>query len=121
MDKLQTMMEMQKQFQERVGFNFETMSESDKADYCKEMMLWTIDEMGEALHELKYAKHWSKKYDSWTDEETEERKNKFKDEMVDSFHFFMNVLLASGMDADELFERYLEKNKINIERQNTGY
>ena len=35
MDKLQTMMEMQKQFQERLGFNFETMSEGDKADYCK--------------------------------------------------------------------------------------
>ena len=85
MDKLQTMMEMQKQFQEKVGFNFDEMSENEKSDYIKEMMLWTIDEM------------------------------------VDSFHFFMNVLIASGMDADELFQRYLDKNKINIERQNTGY
>ena len=29
MDKLETMMEMQKQFQERIGFNFETMTEKE--------------------------------------------------------------------------------------------
>ena len=31
MDKLETMMEMQKQFQEKVGFNFETMTEKEKS------------------------------------------------------------------------------------------
>lgn len=121
MDKLETMMNMQKSFQEKVGFNFENMNDIEKSAYIKEMILWTIDEMGEALHELKYAKHWSKKYDTWSLEETQKRRENFKNEMVDSFHFFMNVLLATGMDANELFERYIEKNKINIERQNNGY
>lgn len=121
MDKLETMMEMQKQFQERIGFNFETMTEKEKATYMKEMQMWVTDEMSEALHELKFAKGWSKQYDSWTQEETEYHADKFKDEMVDAFHFFMNVLIAAGMDANELFERYLKKNKINIDRQNNGY
>ena len=31
------------------------------------------------------------------------------------------ILIAAGMDANELFERYLKKNKINIDRQNNGY
>lgn len=120
-NKLEIMMTMQKQFQEKVGFNFDEMSEKEKSSYIKEMMLWTSDEMSEALHELKFAKGWSKKYDSWTEDETAEKEDKFKDEMVDAFHFFMNILIAAGMDANELYERYIEKNKINILRQETGY
>ena len=60
-DKLEIMMEMQKKFQEKVGFNFDEMNEKEISAYIKEMMLWTNDEMSEALHELKYAKGWSKK------------------------------------------------------------
>ena len=47
--------------------------------------------------------------------------DKFKKEMVDAFHFFMNILLAADMDSEDLFNEYLEKNKINIDRQNNGY
>lgn len=120
-NKLEVMMEMQKKFQENIGFNFEEMTPKEKSAYIKEMHLWVVDEMSEGLHELKYAKGWSKKYDSWTEEETKLRDDNFKDEMVDAFHFFMNILIATGMDANELYERYLNKNEINIERQNTGY
>ena len=120
-DKLEIMMEMQKKFQEKVGFNFDEMNEKEISAYIKEMMLWTNDEMSEALHELKYAKGWSKKYNSWSDEETHQKNENFKDEIVDAFHFFMNIMIPAGMNADELFDRYLKKNKINIERQETGY
>lgn len=121
LNKLEVMMNMQKEFQKKVGFDFDQMDEKEKSSYIKEMILWTIDEMGEALHELKYAKHWSNKYDTWSEDVTEYKLSMFKDEMVDAFHFFMNVLLATGMDSEELFKRYLIKNKINIDRQNTGY
>lgn len=119
--KLETMLKMQKDFQKRVGFDFEAMDENEVAAYIKEMMLWVIDETSEALHELKHAKGWSKKYDSWSNEKTMEQKEKFKNEMVDAFHFFMNILIAVDMDADDLFNRYVDKNKVNIERQNNGY
>lgn len=120
-DHLKTMMEMQLSFQEKVGFNLKEMETRERSEYIKEMILWTNDEMGEALHELPFAKGWSKKYDSWDDKKIEEQMDKFRKEMVDSFHFFMNILLAAGMDAEMLFNEYLEKNKINIERQNEGY
>ena len=61
------------------------------------------------------------KNNSWSDEETHQKNENFKDEIVDAFHFFMNIMIAAGMNADELFDRYLKKNKINIERQETGY
>lgn len=120
-DKLEVMMTMQHDFQNKVGFNFEKMGIKEKSQYIKEMMLWVDDEMKEALHELPFAKGWSKKYDLWSDEKIEEQMDKFRKEMVDSFHFFMNILIASDMDAEKLFNEYLEKNKINIERQNNGY
>lgn len=120
-DKLTIMMETQKKFQNKVGFNFENMDSREKSEYIKEMILWVNDEMCEALHELPFAKGWSKKYDSWDEEKINEQMDKFKKEMVDAFHFFMNILLAADMDSEDLFNEYLEKNKINIDRQNNGY
>ena len=40
-----------------------------------------------------------------------------KEEMVDVLHFFVSMCLKTGMDADELHRRYLEKNKENFDRQ----
>lgn len=121
MDRLETMMEMQKEFQKRVGFNFDNMDIKEKSQYIKEMMLWCEDEMKEALHELPFAKGWSKKYDTWTEEKIEEQMTKFKKEMTDSFHFFMNILIVSGMNSEDLYNEYIDKNKINISRQENGY
>lgn len=120
-DKLETMLNMQKKFQNDIGFDFDKMSEKEISAYVKEMMLWTIDEMSEALHELKHAKGWSKKYEKWDKEKTEEQNVAFKEEMIDAFHFFMNMLLAMKMDSNEIFDRYLVKNGINIKRQEEGY
>jgi len=36
---------------------------------------------------------------------------------VDILHFFVSMCLKTGMDADELYRRYLEKNKENFARQ----
>ncbi|NLT98292.1 MAG: dUTPase [Christensenellaceae bacterium] len=40
-----------------------------------------------------------------------------KNELVDILHFFVSMCLKTGMDADELYRRYLEKNKENFARQ----
>ena len=120
-DRLETMMTMQHKFQNKVGFNFENMDLKERSQYIKEMMLWVDDEMKEALHELPFAKGWSKKYDSWDDEKLAVQMDKFRKEMVDSFHFFMNILIAADMSAEMLFKEYLDKNKINIDRQENGY
>lgn len=44
-----------------------------------------------------------------------------KFEFVDIMHFVLNMQLALGMDAQELFELYYLKNKENFNRQNNGY
>lgn len=44
-----------------------------------------------------------------------------KFEFVDIMHFVLNMALALGMNAEELFELYYLKNKENFDRQNRGY
>ena len=40
-----------------------------------------------------------------------------KEELVDVLHFFVSLCLRSGMDAEELYARYLDKNRENFDRQ----
>ena len=40
-----------------------------------------------------------------------------KEELVDILHFFVSMCIKAGMDAEELFAMYLEKNKENFDRQ----
>jgi len=44
-----------------------------------------------------------------------------KVEVVDIFHFLISLAQAVGLTADEVFEAYMKKNKINFARQDTGY
>jgi len=44
-----------------------------------------------------------------------------KIEIVDQLHFWLSLAMTAGMDAEKVFDIYTQKNKVNIERQNTGY
>jgi len=48
-------------------------------------------------------------------------KNKMKEEIIDLFHFVINLSIASGMDADEFYNIYIGKHRINHNRQKEGY
>lgn len=42
-------------------------------------------------------------------------------EIVDQLHFWISLAMTAGMDASKVYDIYLQKNKVNIERQNSGY
>ncbi len=42
-------------------------------------------------------------------------------EIVDQLHFWVSLAMTAGMDASKVYDIYLQKNKVNIERQNSGY
>ena len=44
-----------------------------------------------------------------------------KEELIDILHFLIDAFIQIGMNANEVFEKYADKNKINIRRQETGY
>ncbi len=44
--------------------------------------------------------------------------DRVKEELVDILHFFVSMCLNAGMNAEELYSRYIEKNQENFDRQN---
>jgi hypothetical protein len=116
-DRLEEMLKLQDELQRRYheGLSPCDFPQEFVVEYINLMILATTDELHEALREMPW-KPWSK-----SQEITPEAMERFKDELVDAWHFFMNLVLVSGMTADEFFTRYLRKNGVNHGRIDDGY
>lgn len=106
MDKLDVIFAKQKEFD---GFlaahrqlNFSTEV------WIQKEVLAMIAELGELLDEVNFK---------WWKNPKEVDADRVKDELVDILHFFVSMCLKVGMDGEELYQRYLEKNKLNFSRQ----
>jgi len=42
-------------------------------------------------------------------------------EIVDIFHFLISLALVAGMSAEDVFNAYVKKNQVNLQRQDSGY
>ena len=115
MDKLDKIIDTQRELQEKMGYDFDKMSMEDRAAYIKTYTQHCDHELHEMLQEMPYFKEW-KKYPG----NTGELRAMFNDagqEFVDALHFFINVALALGFTADTLYAFYMYKNDINHQRQ----
>lgn len=45
----------------------------------------------------------------------------YKEELCDVLHYLVGIMIYSGISANEMFETYMKKGKINVERINGGY
>ena len=45
----------------------------------------------------------------------------YKEELSDVLHYLIGILIYSGITAQEMFEMYMKKGKVNIDRINGGY
>lgn len=84
----------------------------ERIQFFKDMHIALTDELHEALAEMGW-KPWATS--NHFNEEA------VKGELVDAFHFFMNLCMAAGMDATELQAKYFKKRQKNIDRQKAGY
>jgi hypothetical protein len=83
-----------------------------KLEFIRWNVLALEDELHEALQECGW-KPWAKTNHLNTDA--------FQSELVDAFHFFMNLMLVTGMTAEDLITGYRAKRQKNIIRQQDGY
>lgn len=113
-DRLDAMFDAQRQLQEGTfGYGtFERMPTDVRVAYFSHCVLAATDELHEAMNETSWK--------SWTDSD-HFNEEAVKGELVDVWHFFMNLCLVAGLTPDELFKRYAEKRKINVQRQADGY
>ena len=119
-DLLTDMFEHQVELQHRFE-NFKKIKYDNalKQQYINQMILALHEEAVEIMRETAYK---NPEYMPFGWKKGQQFDNdKFKEEIIDIIHFVLNLAIVSGMDADEIFNRYIGKNKENHERQNNGY
>lgn len=111
-DKLNHIFELQKSLNQRIGVNTDNMNEEEQIkwvlNYCRALSQETAE-----LTDSVPWKWWAKyqKFD----------KQNARVEVVDMFHFLVSLAQVLGLTADDIYNGYLEKNKINFARQDNGY
>lgn len=111
---LKHMLDLQEELQVKAyGENpGEFESNEERIQFIKDMILALTDELHEMLGEVGW-KPWA------TSDHINE--DAFKNELIDAWHFLMNLMLVVNMSAEELYERYIAKRQKNIKRQDNGY
>lgn len=107
MDKLENIFKFQQMFDtelvEKRGLQHISMEE-----WIQKETLAMLSELAELIEEVNFK---------WWKNEKQVDAGKVKGELVDILHFFVSMCLKTGMDAEELHQRYLDKNKENFARQ----
>lgn len=80
----------------------------------KETAFNMLEELMEASYTLKNRMH------RLTDDRTIDMQH-FKEEIGDTFAYFLEICLLIGMSANELYDEYSRKNQIVKERLSKGY
>jgi dimeric dUTPase (all-alpha-NTP-PPase superfamily) len=88
-------------------------NETILTDTFKEYLMALIGELTEVLQELNW-KPW-KKTRKQVDLE------KFHTEIVDCWHFLLELSIIAGLDSSKIYNLYLNKNQVNLSRQSSGY
>ena len=112
-DRLAIMLNMQSELQEKsYGQRIEELEGTERIQMFKEMYVALVDELHEALGEMGW-KAWA----------TSKHFNEpaVQGELIDAWHFFMNLLILSGLDPEVMFEKYMAKHRKNQQRQIDGY
>jgi len=112
MDKMDEIFNLQEKLNTRIGVNMNEMNDEDRAKW----ILNYIRAMQQELAELTDSVPWK-----WWAKYQEFDKQNARVEIVDLFHFLISLAQVMGMSADDVYEAYLKKNKVNHTRQDSGY
>ena len=112
-DMLKEMFRMQADLNKRIGvLPGDQMSEEDQQkwilNYCRAM----TQELAELTDSVPWK--WWAKYQQFD-------KQNARVEIVDLFHFLISAAQVMEISADELFEAYTKKHRVNLDRQAAGY
>ena len=105
-DMFMQMFRMQKRLQEKIGSRMDTQMQLNL------QFIGAITELCEVLEQTAW-KPWKKS--------AKTNQQKAVEELVDVFHFIINLMLCLNVTPQQLFELYQKKHEENIRRQNEGY
>ena len=112
MDKLEEIFQMQEALNERIGVQMTEFSDDDKAKWILNYTRAMQQELAELVDSVPWK--WWAKYQEFDEQNA-------RVEVVDLFHFLISLAQTLGMTADDVHQAYIKKNKVNHERQDSGY
>lgn len=112
MDHLSEMFELQKNLNKRIGVDTDTFNEEQRVQWILNYSRALSQELAELIDSVPWK--WWAKYQTFDEQNA-------RVEVVDLFHFLISLAQALGMSADDVHELYTKKNKVNHNRQDSGY
>ena len=112
MDKLDQIFSMQEELNERIGVLTKGMDDEAKTKWVLNYSRAMQQELAELIDSVPWK--WWAKY-----QELDEQNARV--EVVDLFHFLISLAQVLGMSAEDIRDAYVKKNKVNHDRQDSGY
>jgi len=106
------MKELNEMFDKQIEFQRKLNNDMFSQDFRTIMTLALIDEVTESLRETPW-KPWKKNQQF--------NKINYQQELIDCWHFLINLTISSGMNSGMLYNLFMKKNLTNNDRQKEGY
>ncbi len=111
-DLLTEMFTKQAELNRRIGLDMENMAEEKQPEWILNFCRALTQEAAELTDCVPWK--WWAKYQTYD-------KQNARVEVVDLFHFLISLAQILGMTAEDVHNLYMKKNKVNFERQDSGY
>jgi len=112
MDKLEEIFQLQEGLNKRIGVDTSTLTEEEKIQWVLNYTRAMQQETAELIDSVPWK--WWAKYQEFDEQNA-------RVEVIDLFHFLISAAQVLGMTADDVYEAYTKKNKVNHDRQDSGY
>lgn len=121
MDKLQQMWEQQEAFMKLLQTyrNFPTFPVDTTGKIGQKFLKGITHECMHELFEANLLLKNSK--DHRATDVSDFNREDYVEELVDALHYFFEIAICSGVSMEELYEAYMKKGQININRIENGY
>ena len=112
MDKLDEIFDLQDSLNQRIGVDTANLSDEDKTKWILNYTRAMQQELAELVDSVPWK--WWAKYQKLDEQNA-------RVEVVDLFHFLISLAQVLGMSAEDVRDAYVKKNKVNHDRQDSGY
>jgi dimeric dUTPase (all-alpha-NTP-PPase superfamily) len=111
-DRLDHMFQLQMDLGKRLGVNPDAFTDDEQIQWILNYARAMQQELAELIDSVPWK--WWAKYQKL------DRQNA-RVEVIDLLHFLLAIAQTLGMSTDDIYRAYLEKNKVNHQRQDSGY
>ena len=107
-DKLDIIFKYQKELQELLGHDLDSMIIEEKEAYTRDNFLGLMAELNDLMGEI----NWNK----WKPNKKVANQAKVENIMNDAFHYFINICLVWDMYPEKLYDKYNKRNKSLLKK-----